>query len=1065
MKRRMLELVLMAVLVPQGAPAQRARAAAAAASPGPAAISSEDTTVFRGMRWRNIGPFRGGRAVAVTGVRGQRLTYYFGATGGGVWKTEDGGETWRNVSDGYFTTGSVGAIAVAESDPNVVYVGMGEHPVRGVMTSHGDGVYRSNDGGRTWKHLGLERTRAISRIRIHPANPDLVYVAAQGAPYGATPERGIYRSKDGGRTWEQVLFVSPSAGASDLAMDRTNPRVLYAAFWDHVRHPWEVVSGGPGSGIWKSTDGGDTWQRIQEGLPALMGKIGVDVSAADPERVYAIVEADPGGGLFRSDDGGRHWRLMSQDWSIRHRAWYYMEVYADPQNADVVYVMGAPFMKSIDGGRTFASVRVPHGDNHDLWINPDDNQNLINANDGGANITFNGGRTWSTQENQPTGQFYRVNTDRRFPYWVYGGQQDNTTVAIASAGPDGGVSWKDWHPVGGCESAWVAFDPDRPRFVYAGCYHGQMSEWDAETQETRDVMPYPALPLAQPSREMKYRYNWNTPIVVSQHDPRVIYQAANVLFRSENRGRTWTEISPDLTRNDTTKQGPGGRPITNEGAGGEVYGTIYYVIESRQDRNTIWTGSDDGLVYLTRDGGKTWANVTPPGVGEAQINAIETSPHADGTAYVAVTKYKFNDFTPLVFKTTDFGRTWRSITTGIAPEHWARVVREDPVRRDLLYLGTELGMYLSFDGGEHWQRWQLNLPVVPVTDLQVHGNDLVASTAGRAFWILDDLSPVRQFAPSVTGEAVHLYRPADAIRVAGGGGGFGGQAPRLGENPPAGAIIYYHLKNALDSATSLTLEILDSSGALVRRYTNRSSAGTGAGQVPPGGPGAPPGQPALPAQPGLNRFVWDLRYERPTVVPGLYTFGAVVGRRVVPGTYQVKLTLGDQSQTQSFRVLPDPRVDATPADFRAQDELVAAVTKDLSDLHAGVIRLRGVRDQLHALSQRQANELPDTVQRAARALIARLDAMEDSLVQKRTVDGQTVINFPVRLNHHFIYLMNAIEAADAGPTDGQRRRYADLSAQWARLRRTLDSLLGPDLAAFNALVKERGVPAVVVPRP
>ena len=1051
MRQRMWVVGMMLVVPLQAALAQRGRRPARTA----AAQAAYDSTLFAGMRWRNIGPFRGGRADAVTGVRDHPRTYYFGATGGGVWKTEDAGETWHNISDGYFHTASVGAIAVAPSDPNVIYVGMGEHPPRGVAMSFGDGVYRSTDGGATWTHLGLEATRLISRIRVDPRDPDVVYVAAQGAAFGPTKDRGIYRSKDGGKTWQQVLFVSDTAGAADLAMDPTNPRILYAAFWDYMRYPWEIRSGGPGSGIWKSTDGGDTWKRIDKGLPKLMGKIGVDVSAADPERVYAIVEADPGGGLFRSDDGGKQWRLESHQWSIRARAWYYMKVFAEPQNADVVYVMDASFLKSIDGGRTFTSVRQPHGDNHDLWINPDDDRNLINADDGGATITFDGGESWSTQENQPTAQFYRVNTDNRFPYWVYGGQQDNTTVAIASSAP-GGISWKDWHEVGGCESADVAFNRRNPRYVYAGCYHGQITEWDAETQEARDVMPYPELPLALPSSQMKYRYNWNTPIVVSMHDPSVIYQAANVLFKSTNRGRTWTVISPDLTTNDPSKQGPGGGPITNEGAGGEVYETIYYVMESRQDSNTIWVGSDDGLVHLTRDGGTTWSNVTPPGLGEAQINAIETSPFADGTAYVAATKYKFNDLAPYIYKTADFGKSWKEIVSGIAPDHWVHVVREDPARRDLLYCGTELGMYISFDGGEHWQPWQLNLPIVPINDLQVHGNDLVAATQGRAFWILDDLSPVRRIAPSVAAAPVHLYKPADAVRVA-GGGGFSLPAARAGQNPPAGAIIYYNLKEAVDSTQTIALEILDSAGALVRRYTNHREP---ADSVQPAGFRARP-QPVLPTKAGLNRFVWDLRHERPTIVPGLFLFGRVQGRRVVPGLYQARLIVGGQSQTQSFRVLEDPRVDATPQDFAAQDRLAASINRDLGDIHAGVNRLRSVRDQLNDLLKR-VNGRPgaDSVEHAAKALVDKLDAMEDSLIQKKTVDGQTVINFPVRLDHHFLFLEGAVDGADAGVTDGARQRYADLSAEWTRLKTRLDALLGPDLDAFNALVKEKGIPAV-----
>lgn len=1057
--------LLLSLAQPTATAAQRGRSETAA----PAIAVQYDSTFFQAMRWRNIGPFRGGRATAVAGVRGDPKTYYFGAAGGGVWKTEDAGENWRNVSDGYFKTASVGAIAVAESDPNVVYVGMGEHSIRGVATSHGDGVYRSTDGGRTWTHLGLERTRHISRIRIHPQNPDLVYVAAQGAAFGPSRERGIYRSQDGGRTWKQVLFVSETAGASDLALDMSNPRILYAAFWDHQRFPWQIRSGGPGSGLWKSTDGGDTWKRIDQGLPELKGKLGIDVSRADPQRVYAIVEADPGGGLYRSDDGGNTWRLMSDNWSIRARAWYYIEVYADPQNPDVVYVMNAAFWKSIDGGRTFSQVRVPHGDNHDLWINPDDNQNLINANDGGANVTFNGGRTWSTQNNQPTAQFYRVNTDNRFPYHVYGGQQDNTTVAIASRGSGGGIIERDWYPVGGCESGYVAFDPDNPRFVYAGCYHGQLTEWDAATRQARDVMPYPALPLALPSREMKYRYNWNTPIVVSLHDPRVIYHAANVLFRSSDRGRTWSQISGDLTRNDPDKQGPGGGPITNEGAGGEVYGTIFYLMESRQDPNTIWVGSDDGLVHLTRDGGRTWSNVTPPGLPEAQINSIETSPHADGTAYLAVTRYKFNDLTPHIYRTTDYGRTWRRVVTGIGPEAWVRVVREDPVRPGLLYAGTQLGMYLSFDGGEHWQPWQLNLPIAPVTDLKVQGNDLVASTEGRAFWILDDLSPVRQLGPAVAQQDGYLYQPADAYRVASGGGFAGGAVGRAGENPPNGAVIYYHLKSAASDSAPVVLEILDSAGAVIRRFSSRrerAEGGPPAGAVgEEAGPfGAGPQGQVLPARAGLNRFVWDLRHERPATVPGLYVFGAVVGRRVVPGSYQVRLTVNGRSQMRSFRVLKDPRVEASQQDFIAQDELARRISEDLSAIHGEVNRLRSVRDQLEQFLRRLGEQnAADTVRRAGRDLVERLNALEDSLVQKRTVDGQTVINFPVRLNHHFIYLLGAVDGADAGVTQGARERYADLSAQWSRLREELEALLGPRLEAFNRLVRERGIAPIVAP--
>src|SRR5580704_8870802 len=716
-------------------------------------------SLYQGMQWRNIGPFRGGRSDAVAGVPQNPHLYYFGGVGGGLWKTENDGITWTNITDGQLKTSSVGAIAVAPSDPNVLYLGMGENEARGVAISHGDGVYKSTDAGRTWKHVGLDLTRAISRIRIHPANPDVVYVAAQGATFGATKDRGVYRSKDGGATWQNVLFVNETSGACELAMDPSNPRILYAAFWDHLRKPWEIRSGGAGSGIYKSTDGGDTWQKINEGLPKLMGKIGISV-AANPERLYAVVEADPDGGVYRSDNAGGSWTLTnSTNWALKTRSWYYMKIFADTKNPDVVWVLNANVLRSIDGGRNWVQVPTPHGDNHDLWINPSDPNNIIEANDGGANISFDSGRSWSTQENQPTAQFYRVNADDRFPYWVYGGQQDNTTVGIKSAVNGPGIAWKDWHPVGGCESAWVDFDPKKPDQIYATCYQGQITEYDEDTMEARDVQEYPSLPLALPSREMKYRYNWSGPVMVSRIDPRVIYHASQVLMRSENRGRTWAAISPDLTHPDDRTQGYGGGPITNEGAGGEVYDTIYYVAESPKDKNTLWTGSDDGVVQMTRDGGKNWKKIELPGMADAQINAMELSPHDPGTVYIAATRYKWNDMAPYIFKTTDFGQTWTKLVDGIPAESWAHVVREDPVRRNLLYAGTETGVFVSFDGGAKWQPFQMNLPLTPVNDLKIHADDLVAATSGRAFWILDDLSPLRELNAALSKDTVHLFQP------------------------------------------------------------------------------------------------------------------------------------------------------------------------------------------------------------------------------------------------------------------------------------------------------------------
>ena len=1022
-----------------------------------------DSTLYSAMQWRGIGPFRGGRSVASTGIPSDPLTYYFGTVGGGVWKTTDAGTTWANVTDGQLATSSVGAIAVAESDPNVVYVGMGEHAIRGVMTSHGDGVYRSTDAGRTWTNVGLERTRSISRIRVHPRNPDLVYVAAQGAPYGANEERGIYRSTDGGGSWELILYVDENSGASDLSMDMTNPRILYASFWDHRRLPWQVVSGGPGSGFWKSTDGGDTWHEINSGLPDSMGKTSIDVSRANPDRVFAMVEADPGGGLFRSDDAGATWSLVSEDWTIRARAWYYIEVFADPVDEETVYVLNAPMMKSIDGGRTFNRVPVPHGDTHDLWINPNDNEVMINANDGGANVSFNAGESWSTQRNQPTAQFYRVNTDNRFPYHIYGGQQDNSTVAIASRGA-GGVTWKDWYSVGGCESAQPAFDPDDPRFVYAGCYMGIISEFDHQTMSSRDVAAYPVMPAALQGREMKYRYNWSAPIVASAHDPNTIYHASNHVVRTRDRGMTWEEISPDLTRDEDGKQGYGGGPITNEGAGGEIYGTIYYLAESPHRAGTLWAGSDDGLVHLTRDDGVTWEDVTPDGLEEGLINAISVSPHDPATAYVAYNRYKFNDFTPRAFKTTDYGQSWDEISDGFADEAWVHVVREDPVRRDLLYAGTETGVYVSFDGGELWQSLQLNLPNTPVNDLMVQQreNDLVVATSGRGFWILDDLSPLQQTAEVTEGEA-YLFSPRPTYRLAGGGGGFGGGGGGEGQNPPNGAILDFVLVAEPGDAESteddesaedetVTIEILTAAGDLVRTLSTEPDEDLS--------PGAEP----LSVDRGANRITWDLRYESVPNIPGAYVFGSLQGRRVVPGDYQVRLTVGDWSMTQPLEVRMDPRVDATMADYVEQDAFVAEVAAELTAIHRAVGRNNDVREQIEALLERiEGDERADPVEESGTLLTTDLETVADSLYQRRVVDGQTVINFPSRLKFQYVFLLGNAGGAEGGVSMGSRDVLRDLRARWSVHQATNDELLGSRLDAFNALVQETGFSVIIMP--
>ncbi|MDH3989271.1 MAG: glycosyl hydrolase, partial [Gammaproteobacteria bacterium] len=674
-----------------------------------AAQDTINPDLFDGLEWRDIGPWRGGRVTAVAGVPGNDRLYYMGATGGGVWKTKNAGISWENISDDFFNVGTIGAIAVAESDINVIYVGTGEAPIRGVTTSHGDGMYKSTDAGKSWTHIGLPEAGQIARIIVHPKDPDLVYAGVQGQIWGPSEERGVYRSKDGGATWEAVLQVDNETGATDLTMDPTNPRIIYAAMWEHGRKPWFIKSGGTAGGIFKTVNGGDTWEKMSGGLPELIGKIGVDVSASKPNRVYAIVEAElDKGGLYRSDDFGETWSLINGDRILWSRAWYYIHIKADPVDENTVYVLNAPFMKSIDGGVTFEKKSTPHGDHHDHWINPQDNRNMINGNDGGATVTFDGGESWSSIMNQPTAQFYRVITDNLSPYRIYAGQQDNSTVAIASRTFRGGIGHDDYFAVGGGESAHIAFDENNPRLIYATTINGTLTEYDHQTKLTRPIKPYPEYVFGQQSKDLKYRTNWNAPVASSPQDPAVLYYGTQKLLRSADRGVTWTEISPDLTRNDVEKQGLNGGPLTPENVGAEFYGTIFYIIESPHESGTIWVGTDDGLLQLTRDNGRSWDDVTPEDLGGAQVNAIEVSPHDAGTAYIAVAGYKMNDFRPHIYKLTDYGRRWSKIDDGLPDNAFARVVREDPDRQGLLYAGTERGMFVSFDDGGNWQRLELN---------------------------------------------------------------------------------------------------------------------------------------------------------------------------------------------------------------------------------------------------------------------------------------------------------------------------------------------------------------------
>jgi photosystem II stability/assembly factor-like uncharacterized protein len=1032
---------------------------------------------LKSLQYRSIGPYRGGRSAAVTGVPSQPFVFYYGATGGGVWKTTDGGINWESVSDGsVFGTGSVGAIAVADSDPNTVYVGMGESPIRGNV-SHGDGVYKSNDAGKTWKRVGLEDTRQIPRIRVHPKNPDLVYVAALGHVWGPNEQRGVFRSKDGGKTWEKILSRGNKAGAIDLILDPSNPNIIYAGFWEVYRKPWTLESGGPGGGIFKSTDGGDTWNELTKnpGMPkGMVGKIGIAVSPANSDRIWAIVEAEDGG-VFRSDNGGNTWSRVNEERRLRQRAWYYTRIYADPKNADTVYVLNTGFYRSNDGGRTYTGIGVPHGDNHDLWIAPDDPNRMIESNDGGANVSYNGGRSW-TEQDQPTAQFYRVVLDNDFPYNVYGAQQDNSTVRIASRTTEGGIGTSDWYDVGGGESGWIAPSPKDSNIVFAGSYGGLTTRYDKRTGQLRDVNPYPNNPMGSGADVLKYRFQWNFPLLFSPHDPNKLYCAANVLFMSTDEGSSWQIISPDLTRNDKTKQGSSGGPITKDNTSVEYYATIFTVMESPLQAGTIWTGSDDGLVHVSRDAGKNWSNVTPPAniMPEwIQINSIEASPHDAGTAYVAATMYKWDDNKPYLYRTTDYGKSWKKITNGIPDTTFTRVIREDPNKRGLLYAGTETGMYVSFDNGERWQSMQLNLPIVPITDLaiQKREKELVVATQGRSFWILDDLPLLHQMMDSGGFSAVsetRLYKPKESYRMPGGGGFPLGPTATVGRNPANGVVVYYSLK--AKPTSDVDLEFLDPAGKSIRKFTAKAKTEGAAPAGPPpqpageggffGGGGAPP----VPTDVGLNRFVWDTRYPDAVRFPGMILWaGETRGPRLTPGNYQVKLTVDGKSYTQPFEIKPDPRLTTTPADYAKQFELGLKIRDKLTETHNAIIQIRDVRKQVEDLLKRVAGQ-PNfkVINDAGTALNKNLTAIEEALYQTKNQSNQDPLNFPIRLNNKLAALGGVVASAEAAPTAQAYAVYDEVVAGIDAQLQKLAQLMRSDVPAFNQLVRDQNIPAVVV---
>jgi photosystem II stability/assembly factor-like uncharacterized protein len=995
--------------------------------------------------------------VAVSGVPGDPATWYFGGVAGGVWKSTDAGSSWRPVFDDQKIS-SIGAIAVAGSDHNVVYAGSGEACPRGNI-SYGDGVYKSVDAGRTWKNMGLRDTRHIGAVIVHPKNADIVLVAGLGHAFGPNEERGVFRSADGGRTWTKVLYKDQDTGAIDVAFDPENPNIVFATLWQMRRQPWNFSSGGPGSGLYKSTDGGLTWKHLEgHGLPTgILGRMGVSVSGSG--RVYSMIEAAEGG-LFRSDDAGETWKRVNDDHRFRQRAWYYSHVFADPVSPDVVYVLNTGAFRSADGGKSFELMPAPHGDHHALWIDPMDTRRLINGSDGGASISMDGGKAWTAPYNQPTAQFYHVAVDNRWPYRVYGAQQDNSTIAIASRDDDGVIGRQDWYEVGGGESGFIAPDPKDPDVVYANSDSGQMTRYDHRTNNMRDVSVYPLDVSGNGAANLQFRLQWTEPLFVSLHDSNVLYTAAQFVMRSPDQGRTWKMISPDLTRNDKSKQQPSGGPITLDITSVEYYDTVFALAESPQQQGLLWAGTDDGLIHLTRNDGQTWANVTPKDMPPwSMVSLIDPSPHDAGTAYAAIDRHKLDDLKPLIYRTHDFGKTWARIAAGLPDGAYVHAVREDPIRKGLLYAGTELGVFYSADDGARWRALQLNLPTTPVHDLVVKDNDLVAATHGRSFWILDDLSPLRQVAEGVAPADFHLFKPAAAVRLH-----YPAQVERrlpVGDNPPAGAVIDYYLKNKTPESETISLEVLTSDGKLVRRISNHKAEGV---EQPEEWTDREKPMDVIPDAAGANRLAWDLRWEDPEKIPGaFYSDDGPRGPIVAPGHYQVRLTVGGRSQTAPLDVVPDPRLKGQITDKEVNElaDLSMRTWRDIDALHKAVNQIRGTRARLDTIKKwSKDSSAAKTVIDAANELDAKLAPIEARLLQVKMAASEDNLRYPNMLNEQYDTFAGTLDAEDFGPTESQRQVYeylhGELTAELTKWRTVSDS----DLPAFHSLMLAHGVPSI-----
>ena len=1027
-----------------------------------------DPALYKGMRWRQIGPFRGGRVLAVSGVVGDPETFYFGGTGSGVWKTTNGGADWTPLFDKQ-PVSAIGAMEVAPSDPNVIYVGTGEGCIRST-SSYGDGVYKSTDAGKTWTNVGLKDTRQIGRLLVHPKDSNIVFVAALGHEFAPNAERGVFRTLDGGKTWEKVLYKDDQTGAIDLSFDRANPRIVFAALWQANRTPWGMTSAGPGSGLYRSTDGGTTWKKLEgNGLPGgTLGRIGVSVAGGDGSRVYALIEATEKGGLYRSEDGGDHWTLVNGDRNLFQRPWYYVHVFADPKNPEVVYVMNVRAFKSIDGGKTFTRIFVPHGDNHALWIDPTNTDRMIQGNDGGATISFDGAKTWTRLDSQPTAQFYHVIADNAFPYRIYGDQQDNSSVGILSRGDSGVIGRWDWYPVGGGESGYMAPDPRDSNIVYATGYMGQITRFDHRTSQIRELGEVADLTDGEGAANLKHRYQWTSPVVLSPQDPDTIYHGAEVLLKSTDQGKTWTAISPDLTRNDKSKQVVAGGPVTFEDTGAEIYDTIFAIAPSTVEKGLIWVGSDDGLIHVTRDEGKNWADVTPKQVPPfSRISLIEASPHDAATAYVAVDRHQNDEYMPYIFKTSDYGKTWTKITNGIPSGAFVRTVREDPKRKGLLYAGTETGVLVSFDDGGHWQSLQQNLPTVPVHDLYVKDDDLLAATHGRSFWVLDDVTPLRQIQPATAVESAHLFTPALAYRGPWGGG----NKPRgpFGQNPPYGVIFDYYLKAAPEKSKEVTLEVLDASGKTIRRFSSRGEAGPEPDSDEDEGAASGPTGEKLPADGGMNRLVWDMRLAPVPRIPGFtaseYEQG-LVGPQVVPGRYKARLAFDGKTQEVSFEVMLDLRMHTPAADLAAQFELRRKVYDRLVTAYTSVNEVRSLRAQLKGVEKRVSSEGErKDVAAAAAALRAKLDKVEKGFINPNLVGTQDTLHFGNGIDGKYALLGAAVDSADTAPTKTEYEQFAELEKEIEPNLALWRQVKEKDVPAFNALAQKSGLGVVSVETP